>query len=262
MDPGRRTDASRPSPAHASLALRAGVACVWLATGVLVLHPYYRAVGTSYLDRIHLPAWLMWSTCAAEVGIAVAVVAVRAWSLLTVLQLGMVATFTLILSVADPMLLASPFGVLTKNVPLVAALIAAALLEREGWSPRATWVLRAGMAVIWLTEGLVPKILFQQDVELGIAVGSGLSFGHPQAMLRVIGAAQILGGLAALLLSGRALAAVLAAQALSLVILPIWVSTMDPTLWFHPFGPLTKNAPILAGTLVLLRRAMTTGEER
>jgi DoxX-like family len=38
------------------------------------------------------------------------------------------------------------------------------------------------------------------------------------------------------------------------VVLPLLVSWQHPLLWFHPFGPMTKNLPILFGTLLVLRR--------
>jgi len=46
----------------------------------------------------------------------------------------------------------------------------------------------------------------------------------------------------------------LAAQAAGLIVLPLVVSWFVPWLWFHPFGPFTKNVPVLLGTLVVLRR--------
>jgi len=234
--------------------LRYGVAFVWLATGVLVVHPAYRSEGVSSLRRMHLPGILMYATCAFEVALAARVAFARSTAWLTWLQVGMIASFTVLLAMSEPWLLASPFGVLTKNVPIVACIVAAHRLEREGWTPRAMWILRAGVAAIWLTEGLGPKILLQQPVELAIAVRSGLSFGHPSAMLRAIGVAQVLSGLAALALRGRPLRILLGAQIAALVVLPLAVSWQLPLLWVHPFGPFTKNVPILVGTLVVLRR--------
>ncbi len=85
---------------------------MWLATAVSVLHPSYREIGQSYLDRIHMPEWLMWVTCAFELilGLRVALGPAKTW--ITVLQASMIVCFTAILAVSDPMLLAHPFGVL------------------------------------------------------------------------------------------------------------------------------------------------------
>ena len=237
--------------------LRLGVASVWLATGLLVLTPQYREVGSRYLGALGLPDALMWATCAGEValGLWVALRTSDRWS--AGLQVALVTIFTLILAFHEPMLLVSPYGVLTKNLPIVGSVLVALWLEGEGWSPRARWTLRLTMAAIWATEGLGPKILFQQAEELTIAARTGLSFGHPERLLAAIGAAQITGGLLALTLRGRPLRLVLGAQVLALIALPLVVGWMRPDLWFHPFGPLTKTIPVLAGTFVLWRRCST-----
>ena len=234
--------------------LRAGVALVWLATGLLVLHPTYRSIGGGYLDRLGLPHWLMPVTCVFEVGLGVWVLLRRAGNLVTLLQLAMVLSFTVILAVFDPWLLVNPFGMLTKNIPILVAVTCAWLVEREGWSRRADWFLRAGMASIWLTEGLLPKVFFQQVEELAIVQAVGLSFGAPGTVLAVIGLSQAASAVLALVLSGRALQIVLAGQILALVVLPLAVSWQLPWLWFHPFGPFTKNVPIICGTGVVLWR--------
>ena len=43
------------------------VAAVWLASGLLVVHPYYRQVGSGYLVRLGLPGWVMGIACLLEV---------------------------------------------------------------------------------------------------------------------------------------------------------------------------------------------------
>ncbi|MBW2465411.1 MAG: hypothetical protein JRH11_27435 [Deltaproteobacteria bacterium] len=234
--------------------LRASVAAVWVATGVAVLHPHYRAIGEAYLEPLGLPAWVMWVTCAFEIALGAWVVKVRANRIDTLLQVGMVVTFTLILAVTEPMLMASPYGVLSKNLPLLAVLVTALLVATEGWSPRALWLLRGGVAMIWITEGIVPKILFQQAVELNVVAASGLVPFDPSLFLVILGVAQTVSGVLALVLRGRVLLWLLYCQAAALVVLPLLVSIQDPLLWVHPFGPMTKNIPIIVGTLMVARR--------
>lgn len=240
-------------------ALLLSVAVVWLATGLLVLHPLYRAIGSTWLGRAGgLPDSVMWLTCAAEVALGLRVALGEPSTWVTALQTAMVAGFTVILGFADPSLLVHPVGVLMKNLPLVAALWAAWLVAREGWTDRAQWLLRWGMAVIWVTEGLFPKILFQTPWELSIVVGSGLVPIDAALFLKLMGLAQIASGVAALLLRGRALRVLLGCQVAALVALPLLVSWQDPALWLHPFGPLTKNAPIVVGTWLVMRRCSTS----
>ncbi|GDX81660.1 hypothetical protein LBMAG42_34710 [Deltaproteobacteria bacterium] len=230
--------------------MRAAVAAVWLLTGVLVLHPYYREVGLSWLAPLGLPGWLMWATCAGEVVLALRLL-LRPWTTsLVVLQIGAMATFTVILAFAEPMLLVHPFGMLTKNLPMIGLILATRLVETEGWTPRALWTLRVGMAVVWLTEGIGPKMLFQQPLELVVVANSGLVPGDPGTFLFGLGVAQAISGVAALTLPRRAAAVLLAGQGLAVVILPLLVSWQDPLLWVHPFGPMTKNIPICVGSWV------------
>lgn len=231
-----------------------GVAFVWVATGLLVVHPLYRSIGEAYLGRLGLPSWLMPVTCALEVALGVRVALGRAARWTTLLQLSMVGTFTTLLAVADPWLLVSPFGMLSKNLPFAAAVGAAFWLEREGATRRARSLLRLGAALPWITEGLFPKLLFQQASELGIAEQTGLAPGHPGLLIGVLGAAQLASGVAVLVVRGRARRGLLACQLLGLVALPLFVTWYVPWLWVHPFGPLTKNAPLLAATWLLLRR--------
>lgn len=237
-----------------SLALRAAVAFVWLATGLLVASPTYRQIGGDTLLALGLPVALMPATCAAEVVLGLRVLLGPPSRWLAALQIGMMAVFTTILAVHDPMLLVNPFGMLTKNLPIVGCVLAATLGAEEGWSPRVVWILRVGSALPWFTEGLFPKLLFQQAVEIAVVASSPLSFGDPRDLLRGLGVLQLIAFVCALTLRGRWLQACLLVQAGALLVLPVLVGMELPELWVHPFGPLTKNVPILTGTLLLARR--------
>jgi hypothetical protein len=235
--------------------LRWATAFVWLATGILVFAPEYRRIGTGYLDRLHLPAWVMFITCLAEVALGVRVTLGRTTTWLTILQIGVILAFTSILAILEPMLLVSPFGFLTKNLPLLAVIGVTWILEREGWTPRAMWLLRGGIGIIWITEGLLPKVFFQQPDELLLIAQSGLVPGEPRDFLFWLGLAEATSGILVLAWRGLPLRVLLACQIVPLVALPILVAWHHPEYWAHPFGGLTKNVPILAGTWVLLRRS-------
>ncbi|MCC6332644.1 MAG: hypothetical protein IT380_01495 [Myxococcales bacterium] len=242
-------------PSRGELAwLKGGAASLWLTTALGVLHPHYRAVGHEWLSRLGLPDWLMWLTCAGELalGVIILVLPPRWW--LMAAQVGAVAIFTVILAALEPMLLVHPFGVLSKNYPFLALVVATWLLGREGFSARALWTLRGGMALVWITEGIFPKILFPQPLELAVVEGSGLVPMSASLFLMLLGVAQAVSGVLALVLEGAPLRVLLAAQVAALVVLPALVSWQDPLLWFHPFGPLTKNLPVIAGTVAVFRR--------
>lgn len=234
--------------------LKAGTASIWLLTAAGVLHPYYREVGHEYLARLGLPDALMWLACAGELGLALIILATKPATWLMAAQVGGVAFFTVVLGALEPMLLVHPYGVLSKNYPFVALVVTTWLVSREGWTARATWWLRGGMALVWVTEGLFPKVFFQQPLELAVVAGSGLVPMAPPVFLMLLGFAQAASGVLAVVLRAPLARALVAFQAASLVILPLAVSWQDPLLWFHPFGPMTKNVPILFGTLLVVWR--------
>ena len=246
------------TPAAAERLLRSSLAFVWLATGLLVVHPFYRAEGTRWLAPLGMGPWVMVATCVAEIGLAIVILWRRTDLWMALVQTGPILVFTAILAALDPMLLAHPYGAVTKNLPLIAAIWAAFLLEREGFSSRAVWILRAGMAAPWITEGLLPKILFQQQLEIDVVMALGLTAPAAHGLIRVTGVAQVIAGGLALVLRGRALAWLLGAELAALVLLPLLVTATQPYMWAHPFGPLTKNVVIIAGTFVLWRRCTPT----
>lgn len=235
--------------------LRCSVAFVWAATALLVLHPTYRAEGQVWLDRLGLgPVW-MWLACAGELVLAIWIVLRPTTRALALLQTVAVLGFTTTLALLEPLLLAHPFGVLSKNLPLLFVLWTAAALHRDqAWTPATQRLLQVGVAVPWFTEGLFPKVLFQQPLELAVVSGSGLVPIDPGLFLTLLGFAQIAAAVATVTLRGRTLRLLLLGQAAALVLLPLLVSWQLPWLWVHPFGPLTKNVPILVGTLVLWRQ--------
>lgn len=235
-------------------AMAFGIALVWLWTGLSVFHPRYLEIGAVYLDRLGLPVVLAQLCCAGEVLLGLYVLLGRADRVTTALQVGAVAFFTVALAIPEPLLLAHPFGVLTKNIPFCTLVGTRYLAGRDGWTPAAQRLLRFGVGIIWVTEGLLPKILFQQQWERDVVARSGLVPIDPGVFLMFMGAAQVASGLVVLAGEGRLSRFVLACQAAALVVLPLLVAAQDPGLWFHPFGPLTKNVPILVGTGVLLCR--------
>ncbi|MBX7195939.1 MAG: DoxX-like family protein, partial [Sandaracinaceae bacterium] len=214
-----------------ALILRASLAMVWLLTAVSIAHPYYREVGEAELAAIGLPAWLMWATDLAELALAAIVLRGPSSTALTALQVGMVSSFTLILAIAHPMLIVSPFGMLSKNLQFVFVALTAWQLERKGEAERLERFLAAGMALVWITEGLLPKILFQQAVELSIAPEAGLDFVEPWILVGVVGVALLASGIAVLVLPRRPRAWLLFCQLAALVALPLVVGSIRPLLW-------------------------------
>src|SRR5262249_62219157 len=98
------------------------IAAVWLATGVAVLHPYFREAGAEYLAPLGLPPAVMVATCIAEIVLGLRVALGRPSTWVTGLQVLLILGFTIILAGSAPRLLVNPFGMVTKNLPLLAAI--------------------------------------------------------------------------------------------------------------------------------------------
>jgi hypothetical protein len=233
--------------------MRFGVASLWLLTGILVLHPFYREVGRAYLALLGIPDLVMYLLCAFEVGLGVWILARGVSLRLAWLQTVTVVGFTVVLVASDPKIWVHPFGVLSKNIPFLALVWSAWMLESGGDLSKMRWVLLGGIAFIWLHEGIVPKILFQQAYEREVVARTGLVPMDPSRFLYWLGGAQAFSGVLLLALRGNTLRIVLSAQLIALLALPILVSLWEPDLWFHPFGPMTKNVPIVVATWILLQ---------
>lgn len=234
--------------------LKASLAFIWLVTGISVISPYYREVGNHYLSPLSLPPSTMFVTCAFEILLGIRVLWGNFNRSLTLLQIALIAGFTLILAWIEPPLLIHPFGILTKNIPILAIILVLFFWQKnEKLTPKTFWLLRFGVASIWITEGLFPKIFFQQEFERQVVLNSGLVPIDPTLFLYFMGACQLGSGLLVFIAKGRFLSFLLIGQMLGLLFLPILVSLQDSSLWVHPFGPLTKNVPILMGTFMVYR---------
>jgi len=244
---------------HDERLLRRSLALVWLSTGLLVVHPEYRLIGVEWLGRLGLPASVMWLTCVGETLLGAYLWLRPIERGLAWLQSAAVLGFTLILAALSPIMLAHPLGMLSKNLPFVLTVWVCHLsVKGSSGTEFGTKLLRFAMAVVWITEGIFPKLLFQQELELAIPRAWGLDNAESSVLIAGVGIAQALSGVAALMLRGQALRYLWTAQLLALVFLPAMVTFYLPEMWWHPFGPLTKNLPLLAGTYVLLRSCSPT----
>jgi hypothetical protein len=249
------TSVGTPStpPETAGRILRYAIAFVWLATGMGVLHPYYRRIGEEALAPLGLPAWVMVATCLGEIALGLRVALVRSETWLTALQIAAIAAFTAILSVTQPGLWLQPLGVLSKNLPLLAILAAAWMIERRGWDHRGEWILRFGLAAAWIADGLAAQTLYG-DTKADMSELHRFIHEQRPTVVRAVGAIAAASGLGLVILRGESLRVLLVCQLMVLIAVPIGATFLDPLLWFHPFGPLTKNVPLIAATWVLLRR--------
>lgn len=105
-------------------------------------------------------------------------------------------------------------------------------------------VARVALALVWIHEGIVPKIAAVRTSELELVANSGFVIGTPRTTLLLLGLAEIAAGL--WLLSGKAerLAALL--LSLAMIAIAALVLFTEPAAWTDPFGGISKNLGLLA----------------
>lgn len=99
---------------------------------------------------------------------------------------------------------------------------------------------RLSIGLVWVWEGLMPKILFPSLSQFAMVERSGWWWGSPEQTLRLLGVAMILAGLA--IMSGIWERAAALVSTLAVLILMVLVITSNPDALHDPFGGLVKDA--------------------
>lgn len=115
------------------------------------------------------------------------------------------------------------------------------------WAVKVT--ARIALGLVWMIEGLVPKILFVSPGEIELVRSSNLYWPTPVGMLAMIGAAEILAGL--WLISGKAERAAVLTLTIGMVGLVAVVVGTDATMLVNPLGGISKNLCLLACAIVV-----------
>ncbi|MCI0363769.1 MAG: DoxX-like family protein [Phycisphaerales bacterium] len=110
-------------------------------------------------------------------------------------------------------------------------------------------VARIAVALIWIYQGLVPKLLFmEQSGEIDTMRGFGLSTGHERAWLAVAGTIEFAFGLM-FLIWWRARRLFLV-NAVVMILLGIAAAVSTPNLFVEQFNPFTLNLAMVALSIV------------
>jgi uncharacterized membrane protein YphA (DoxX/SURF4 family) len=110
---------------------------------------------------------------------------------------------------------------------------------------------RGSLGLVWIYEGLVPKILFPgaHPEQTALVANSLFCFATPSVTLALLGSAQIVLGL--LLLSGWRDREVGAVATVWMVLLIVLVAGGRPQMLTDPFGALAKDLCLIACAAVL-----------
>ena len=103
---------------------------------------------------------------------------------------------------------------------------------------------RLALGLVWLYEGLVPKLLFVRQDQIDLVERSGLFIGTPEFFLQLLGVGQIVCGL--WLLAGFAERLAVFIATTGMVILIVLVACANPAMLTDPYGALIKDVCLIA----------------
>jgi hypothetical protein len=115
------------------------------------------------------------------------------------------------------------------------------LFDRQ---PPVVWISRVALAFVWIYQGIVPKLVCQSPVELGLLAHLGPLYGF---MCSVMGYGEMLFGLLILLSPWRWPFLLNIAAMLSLF---GFVSLHEPGLLTEAFNPVSLNAAVIALSVI------------
>jgi len=105
-------------------------------------------------------------------------------------------------------------------------------------------ISRCALGLVWLYEGLVPKILFLRADEIDLVQRSGVVCRNPAWTLLILGIAQMLVGL--WLIVGWAERAAIFVSTAWMLVLIVLVAGGNPGMLTDPYGALIKDLCMLA----------------
>ncbi len=111
-------------------------------------------------------------------------------------------------------------------------------------------LLRWSLAILWIWTGIVSAFLYPQAASYALLQTTGISGVLLPVMLYGAALLDLLSGLALLL--QKAIHAVLYLQIALIVLYTMVITLALPEYWFHPYGPVSKNLPLLIATLIML----------
>lgn len=137
-------------------------------------------------------------------------------------------------------------------VPLVVGLARKPLTQGERWHAGLTFLrlpLRLSIAFIWLATGLISMLISSAE---GYDLLRQVGITGPVATLSLYGTASLEVVLGIATIIGWRVRWMGAVQLLLILGFTAILTAGIPALWWHPFGPLTKNVPLLGATLVMM----------
>jgi len=112
-------------------------------------------------------------------------------------------------------------------------------------------VLRASIAVVWIATGIVSLGLYPVEASYALLARVGVTPAWAPWLLWGAALIDIAFGLLVFALRGRARRWLWRAQMALIVGYTAIITWALPEYWLHPYGPVTKNLPLLAALWLL-----------
>lgn len=112
-------------------------------------------------------------------------------------------------------------------------------------------MLKLSLAMLWIATGFISA--FGYPLESSYALLEQVMGPHFLMPAVLYGAATLDVALGLALLISYRLRAVLTLQIIIIITYSVIITLVMPEFWRHPFGPITKNIPLLVATWILLR---------
>lgn len=117
-------------------------------------------------------------------------------------------------------------------------------------------ISRVALGLVWLYEGLVPKLLFLRADELDLVQRSGVFWRTPEWTLQVLGILQIAFGV--WLIVGWAERLAVALATMWMFVLIVLVAGGNPAMLTDPYGALVKDFCLIACAITVWMLAPLT----
>lgn len=111
-------------------------------------------------------------------------------------------------------------------------------------------LLRLTIGLLWLVTGILSAFIYPVTESYQLLAAAGIMGIWAPIMLYSAAAFDALLGIATLI--GYHLKMVVSAQLLLMISYMIIITWALPAFWFHPFGPVIKNIPLIIATLIML----------
>jgi len=110
------------------------------------------------------------------------------------------------------------------------------------------------LSFVWISTAIISVFI---SPEIGFSVLEKANINGRFAEVFVYGGSLLDAILGIWIISKRSIKLCCWVQAITILIYTILLTIIDASFWMHPFGPLTKNIPILVLILVVYQQANT-----